>query len=394
MPMHLEGIRVIELTHWVAGPLAGQILGEWGADVVHVERIKVGDVTRGNGPFYNGESLYYRAFNRDKRSISLDFTKPEGLEVLFQLIEKADVFITNYTVDYLEKLGLNYERIKLRNPKVIACYISGFGLTGRYKDKKALDMVMQAMSGQMACNGEPDGPPFKTGTITGDYNGAYQAVQGILIALLGRERTGQGQLVDISITDALICGLEWRIPEYRLTGKTSLRTGNRRPTVSPCNLFAARDGYVYIAASSQKMYDRLAELIDDERLKGEQFSNNALRVQNVEELECIISDWMRDKACAWLVPVLEKAGVPSGPLNTPVDLAEGDYVDEKELVIVVEDPVLGKIPMMGTPIKMLSGYRTEHIGAPKLGQHNAEVYRELLGWNDEKIKEMAEAGIV
>ena len=394
MSMNLEGLRVIELTHWVAGPLAGQILGEWGADVIHVERAGTGDVTRGNGPFYQGESLYYGSFNRDKRSISLDITKSEGLEILLQLIETADVFITNYTASYLERCGLNYDVIKARNPKVIACYISAFGLYGRYKDKKALDMVMQAMSGQMACNGDPDGIPFKTGTITGDYNGAYQAVQGILIALWGREHTGEGQLVDVAITDALICGLEWRIVEQRLTGKTCLRTGNRRPTVAPCNLYPAKDGYVYIAASSQKMYEGLARLIGDERLNDERFANNTLRVQNVEELEAIICSWLKDKSCDWLVPMLEKAGVPNGPLNTPMDLANGDYVDEKDLVIEVEDPVLGKIPMMGTPIKMSSGYRSEHRGAPKLGQHNREIYQGLLNWSDEKLHEMAEAGLI
>lgn len=394
MSMNLEGIRVIELTHWVAGPLAGQIMGEWGADVIHVERAGAGDVTRGNGPFYNGESLYYRTFNRDKRSISLDITRAEGLEILLQLIKAADVFITNYTASFLEKCGLTYDLIKAHNPKVVACYISGFGLMGRHKDKKALDMVMQAMSGQMACNGEPEGLPYKTGTITGDYNGAYQAIQGILIALLGRERTGKGQLVDVAITDALICGLEWRIPEYRLTGKTSLRTGNRRPTVSPCNLYPTKDGYVYIAASSQKMYEKLVALIGDERLKDERFATNTLRVANVEELEELILEWLKNKPSSWVVTALEKAGIPSGPLNTPVDLANGDYVDEKELVIQVDDPVLGKIPAMGTPIKMLSGYRTEHTGAPKLGQHNAEVYHALLGWNDEKLKAMSEAGII
>lgn len=394
MAMNLEGIRVVEFTHWVAGPLTGQILGEWGADVIHVERVGTGDVTRGNGPFHEGESLYYRAFNRDKRSITLDIGKPEGLETLLQLIEQADVFLTNFQVSFLHKCGLTYELIKARNPKIVACYISGFGLTGRYKDKKALDMVMQAMSGQMACNGEPDGIPLKTGTISGDYNGAYQAVQGITIALLGRERTGEGQLVDIAITDALICGLEWRIPEYRLTGKTTLRTGNRRPTVAPCNLYATKDGYVYIAASSQKMYEKLVALIGDNRLKEERFSNNAQRVANVEALESLILEWLKDKPSAEVVPALEEAGVPSGPLYTPIDLANDNYVDEKELVIQVEDPVLGTIPMMGSPIKMASGYRTTHTGAPKLGQHNAEVYREFLGWNDEKLKKMAEAGVI
>lgn len=394
MSMNLEGIRVVELTHWVAGPLTGQILGEWGADVVHVERAGAGDVTRGNGPFYKGESLYYRAFNRDKRSVTLNVGTPDGHEIMMQLLEKADVFVTNYTASFLKKNGLTYEEVKARNPGIIYCCISGFGLTGRYKDNKALDMVMQAMSGQMACNGEPDGIPYKTGTISGDYNGAYQAVQGILIALLGKQRTGQGQLIDISITAALICGLEWRIPEYRLTGKTSLRTGNRRPTVAPCNLYATKDGYVYIAASSQKMYEKLVELIGDKQMLDERFSDNAHRIANIEELEQIILNWLSDKETLPIVDVLQAAGIPSGPLFTPMDLANDTYVDEQQIVIPVDDPVLGTIPAMGTPIKMTSGYRSEHRGAPALGQHNSEIYREVLGWDDAKLTEMKEAGII
>lgn len=394
MGMNLEEIRVVELTHWVAGPVAGQILGEWGADVIHVERAGSGDVTRMNGPFYKKESLYYRSFNRDKRSVTLDISKPEGLEAILEMIEKSDVFLTNYRVAFLEKCGLTYERIKERNPRAVACYISGFGLYGRYKDKKALDMVIQAMSGVMACTGDPDGRPVKVGTIIGDYIGGYQAALGILIALLGRERTGKGQLVDIAITDALICGLEWRIPEYRLTGKTTERTGNRRPTIAPCNLYTTRDGYVYIAAASQSMFDRLAELIGDERLKTQAFSKNSLRVANVEELDGIISGWLKEKTKAEAVELLEKAGVPSGPLVTPADLANGDYVDEKKLVIEVNDPMVGSIPLMGSPIKMGSGYRDRHMAPPTLGQHNGEVYREYLGWDGEKLDSMRKEGVI
>lgn len=394
MAMNLEGIKVVELTHWVAGPLCGQILGEWGADVVHVERAGVGDATRANGPFVNGESLYYRTFNRDKRSVTLDVARPEGLEVLFQLIEKADVFVSNYMPNYLKKIGITYETVKARNPKAVVCFISGYGLYGRYKDKKAFDMVMQAMSGQMACNGEPDGIPYKTGTITGDYNGAYQAVQGILIGLLGRERSGEGCLVDIAIDDALICGLEWRIPEYRLTGKTSLRTGNRRPTVSPCNLYRTQDGYVYISCSSQRMYEKFCDLIGDPRMQDECFATSTLRVANADALDAIIEEWLADKTVTWTVSAMEKAGVPCGPLNTPEDLARDDYVDEKDLVFEVDDPVLGRIPTMGTPIKMNRGYRTEHMGAPTLGQHNEAVYGEWLSWGPDKLKELSESGII
>ncbi len=394
MSMNLEGIRVVELTHWVAGPVAGQILGEWGADVIHVERAGVGDVTRTNGPFYKGESLYYRVFNRDKRSVTLDITKPEGLETILKMIEKSDVFLTNYRVAFLEKCGLTYEKIKERNPKIIACYISGFGLYGRYKDKKALDMVMQAMSGLMDCTGDPDGHPQKIGTIIGDYIGGYQAALGISIALLGRERTGKGQLVDIAITDALICGLEWRIPEYRLTGKTTERTGNRRPTVAPCNLYKTKDSYIYIAAASQKMFEKLSELIGDKRLHSPEFANNTLRIQNVEKLDAIVSEWLKDKTRAQALDMVEKAGVPNGPLLSPADLANDDYVDEKGVVFEIDDPVLGKIPTMGTPIKMGSGYRTNHIAPPTLGQHNREVYEEYLGWDATKVDEMKKAGII
>lgn len=393
--MNLSGIRVIEFTHWVAGPLAGQILGEWGADVIHVERVGTGDVTRENGPFYKGQSLYYRAFNRDKRSVTLDVSRPDGRETLFRLIEQSDVFLTNYTAHFLEKYGITYEALKARKSDLIACFLSGFGLTGRYREKKGFDMTMQAMSGLMALTGEPDGSPTKIGTIMGDYIGGYQAVIGILTALQGRNRTGQGQLIDVAITDSLIAGLEWRITECRLTGSTAGRTGNRRPTVAPCNLYRTTDGYIYIAASSQGLFERLARLIGDPRLQDEKFSSNKLRVANVEELDQIVQEWVGQYSKAEADEILEKAEIPSGLLQTPEDLAGDTYVDEKDLVVKVKDAALGEeIPLMGSPIRMSWGYRKAHIAPPLLGQHNREVYEELLGWDEAEQECRRRAGVI
>ena len=395
MDTNLQGIRVVELTHWVAGPLAGQILGEWGADVIHVERKGSGDVSRSIAPFYKGKSLYYRAFNRDKRSLSLDVTAEAGRKLLFRLLKEADVFITNYSTEFLEKHGLTWEIVHRECPRLIACYITGFGLTGPLSRKKSLDMVMQAMSGQMACTGEPDGIPYKTGTITADYSGAYQAVIGILTALLGRQRTGEGRLIDVGITDVMISALEWRIPEYRLTGKTTLRTGNRRPSTHPNNLYRAADGYLYIAASNQKMYERLCEVIGDPRMKEPRFAENPGRVANADALDAIIAEWTGGRSREELLGLLEQAGLPCGPLNTPADLAEGSYVDEKQLVMPLYDEELQEtIPYMNTAIKMDAGARECHRAAPPLGADTDEVLKEVLSLSEEEISELKRQGAV
>lgn len=394
MQMNLQGIRVLELAHWISGPLAGQILGEWGADVIKVERPGTGDITRSNFPKFKDESLYYRTFNRDKKSITLDTTSPEGREAFFQLIEQSDVLLTNFTTSFLEKVGITYETVRERNPKIVACFITGFGRTGKYKDKKALDMVMQAMSGLMSVTGEEGGRPLKVGTVIGDYIGAYQAVIGCLIGLLGRSIHGEGQMVDLGITDCLISGLEWRFTEQLLTGATSGKTGNRRANSGPSNLYEAQDGYVYIAANGQNLYDRLCEGIGDPELLDPMFANNDLRTRNYRALDEIIQRWVASMNQDEICGRLNQMGIPNGPVLSVQDLLKDSYLKDREMIVEVDDPVIGKLPLMQSPIKMSGGYRREHIAPPILGADNRAVYGGLLGWDEEKLENMRQKKII
>ena len=391
--MNLEGLRVLELAHWIAGPLAGQILGEWGAEVIKVERPKTGDITRANFPKYKGESLYYRTFNRDKKSITLDISSQEGKAVFFELVSQCDVLISNFTTSYLNKIGITYEELKKHNSNLIVCFISGFGRTGPYKDKKALDMVMQAMSGLMSMCGEENSRPLKVGTVIGDYIGAYQAVISVLIALEGRRRTGHGTMIDLGITDCIISSLEWRFTDYLLNGVSVKQTGNRRANSGPSDLYQTMDGYVYIAANGQNLYEKLCQGIGDERMKDDKFATNDLRVENHEELDGIIQGWAGKMTNNDLCAFLDQLGIPNAPVMSVEDLVRDPYLKERELLLNIEDPVLGEIPLMASPIKMEGG-RKDHLPPPLLGQDNKEVYNGLLGMDEQRMQKLKESGLI
>ena len=312
----LEGIRVLDLGRVVAAPICGQILGDLGADVIKVERVKGGDDVRGVAPFTkDGINLYYPTFNRNKRSITIDFRNPKGIEVLRRLIANADVLVENFRPGTMENMGLGYEEVRKINPRMIMASISGFGETGPYRDRAAFDWIVQAMSGFMSLSGDEATGPVRTGQpITDHMTGIYAAV-GILAALHNRSVTGLGQHIDMALFDTLITTLGSTIPDYGCNGVVQKPWGNR-DMVTPVNLYKTQQGEIYIHAGSDPLYQRLVNLLQNPVLSEERFRTIPGRNAEPDLIDGIITQWLSDKTAKEAEAILLEAGIGSTICST------------------------------------------------------------------------------
>ena len=397
MARPLEGVRVLDLTWVLAGPFGSMILADLGADVIKVERPPYGDISRTTGPYQNGWSGYFFSVNRGKRSLAIDLKHPEGRELFLRLVEHADVVIENFTPGTLEKLGLGYEVLSARNPRVILASISGFGQTGPYRDRPALDIVVQAMGGVLSITGEPGGPPIRPGVSYGDVVAGMFAVIGILAALRERERSGLGQAIDISMLDCQVTVMENAIMRYFVTGEVPGPLGTRHPSATPFQAFPTADGWIVIALGfgEENQWNLLCailgvpELIDDER-----FLTGPRRTQHHAELEPLLAAAFRQRTTAEWLDELLAAGIPAGPVNTVREVVADPQVRAREMIREVTHPVAGTIPIANTPVRM-SRSETGIAGPPPdLGGDTADVLGELLGLGEEEIRALAERGVL
>lgn len=397
VPRPLEDITVLDLTWVLSGPYASMILCDLGADVIKVERPPWGDVARTTGPYQNGWSGYFFSINRGKRSLAVDLRKAEGRELFLRLVEKADVVMENFTPGTMEKFGLGYAALSATNPRLIMARTSGFGQTGPYRDRPALDIVVQGMGGIMSITGEEGRGPVRPGASYGDIcAGLYTAV-GILAALHDRERTGLGQELDISMLDCQVSVLENAIMRYFVTGKPPEAIGTRHPSATPFQAFPTADGYIVVAMAFGEVNQwalfcgilGLPELIDDPR-----FGTGPRRNARHAELEPILSAALQKRTTAeWLADFLD-AGIPSGPLNTIPDVVNDPQIQHREMVRPVTHPVAGTIPIANTPLRMsrsLSGIKGP---PPSYGEHSAHVLGELLGMSEDEIAALVAMGVV
>jgi len=393
----LAGLRVVDLTQALAGPFCTMILGDLGADVIKVERPRVGDQSRGWGPpFLEGESAYYLSTNRNKRSVTLDFGSPAGQEVLHRLLAGADVFVTNIPRwESLRKRGLDYETVHRRWPRLVYCIISGFGMTGPYAGRSGYDLVAQAMSGTMALTGEPDGEPMRFPTPLADMTAGLYSVIGILAALEVRSRTGEGQLVDISLVEGQINWLTNVAGSYFATGQEPPRLGNVHPSITPYQPFQTKDGRIILAVGSERLWRRLCGVLGVEDTVGQdpRFATNQDRNRHREELVEILTGILSQHETAYWLPLFEEAGIPSGPiygvgeaLNDPQVLARGGVVE-------LQHPLAGVVRSLGNPVHLSDTPPAYHRAPPLLGQHTEEVLREL-GYDLETIERLKAEGVV
>ena len=395
----LAGIRVLDLSQALAGPVSGRIMADLGAEVIKVEVPEVGEVARRMGTsFLNGESLYYMTFNRSKKGITLNLRTPQGREVFSHLVRVSDVVLDNFRPGVTARLGVNFDTLKEINPTIVCCSVSGFGADGPYSARPVFDSVVQALSGAMSVTGEPDGGPAVMGFAVTDIGGGYGATVGILTALLARERTGVGQRVDLSLLDVQLTFQGHLTEAYLGRGVIPTAGGSVQSANLPNGAFRASDGrYLQIHCATQKFYEELAAGLSENipELEGlpqdQRFNTMEGRRKNWAELREILDDAFATKtADEWMEALGER--VPIAPVNNVAQALDDPQVQHRNMVVEVDHPVAGKYRMPGNPIKM--GQEEVFYPAPALGQHNGEVLGDLLGYTTEQIDAMREQGIV
>lgn len=394
MKTALEGIRVLDLGRVLAAPSAGALLGDMGAEVIKVEQPVKGDDSRNFAPMVNGVSCYYKNFNRSKKGITLDLKK--GKDVLLDLVRISDVLIENFRPGTMEKLGLGYDELKKINPRLIYGSISGFGSTGPYRNRAGYDTMSQAWSGVMSITGWPDKDPVRCGASFGDVIGGLNLVIGVLAALRYRDATSEGQFVDISLTDGCVVAEASMMQVYLSTGKVPVRNGNAYTSSAPGGGYRSKDGYVVINGSAPKFWKLLCdtmgrpELVNDPR-----FETNALRVQNRVPLDEIVTEWTSSLTTDEVIDKLLPMGFACAPILTLDKVAANEQIaGARNMFPEIDDPEVGRMRFTNSAVKLSETPPEIRSPAPKLGQHNAEIYGSLLGYSRERLAELAQNGII
>ncbi len=396
-PGPLAGIRVLDLTWVLAGPYAAMILCDLGAEVVKVERPPHGDVARTTGPFVNNQSMYFQSVNRGKRSISIDLRSEEGRDLFLRLVDEADVVMENFTPGVMDKLGIGPEALLERNPRLIFASTSGFGQTGPWRDKPALDIIVQGMGGVMSITGYPDEPPARPGTSIGDICGGLYTAVGILAALREREQSGQGQSVDISMLDCQIAILENAVARYFATGEEPGPLGTRHPSATPFQAFPTADGWIVVALSwgiATQWEIFCAELGLPQLVGDERFETSFKRTENHAELEPLLFEATRKRSTEHWVSTLAQYGIPIGPLNTIGQAVQQEQIAAREMITTVRHPVAGDVTMAASPLKLSRTPGRVYGYGPQFGQDTVDVLEEWLGVLPEETERLADSGIV
>ena len=390
----LEGVKIIDFTHWLAGPFGTMILCDLGAEVIHVERITATDTNRGDGPYVNGISSYRYSLERGKKSIQVDLKDPTGLQIVKDLINKADVVTENFSVGVMEKLGLGYEQFEGTNPGLIYASCSGYGQTGPRAQQGAFDVIAQGFSGLMSITGEPDGRPMRVGTSVGDtFGGTYMAL-GILSALYERDRSGKGQRIDVSMVESVIYNLENAIIRYSITGQIPQRIGTRHPLITPFQTFETANGYICIAGlrdwEAFCFILGLEELATDDR-----FNTGEKRTQNHGVLEPILTEALKKQTTQHWIEVLDGIAV-SGPINNLEDMIEDPHIKARNSIVSL--PVPGEneqqVKVSNTPVRLSRTPADVSKRAFVVGEHTKSILNEWLNYDDKTIIDLEEKGIL
>lgn len=407
MAQALEGITVLDLTRVVAGPYAGQTLGDLGADVIKVERRGGGDDARMLGPPWmplassedSDQSTYFQTVNRNKRSLTIDFTSPRGAELLRRMIPKCDVLIENFRTGTLARYGLGYEDLRQINPALVYCSVTGFGQNGPYSDRSGYDYLIQAMGGVMYLtgieDGEPGAGPMRVGVPLVDIIAGQNATVGILAALRHAERTGEGQHVDISLLDSQIAALLNPFAAWLNGGTVIGRTGVNHPTAAPYGPIRTADGHVLLATFNDREFVRVAEVLGHpEWATDPRFAESANRVANRRLVNEMITECMAARPSAHWIEVFNQAKVSCGPINSMEEIANDPQVGARDMVVSMDHPAFGQIRLAGSPLK-LNATPVDYRHAPPMpGAHNREVLHELAGVDDDTFASLVADEIV
>jgi crotonobetainyl-CoA:carnitine CoA-transferase CaiB-like acyl-CoA transferase len=392
----LKGVRILDLSQYIAGPYGTLLLGDLGAEIIKIENPEGGDLSRNLRQYtHKDESAYYLSFNRNKKSLTLNFRNPKATEIFYELAKVSDVVYDNFRSGMLEKFQIDYESLKKINPRIISCSVTGFGSDSPYKDRPALDLLIQAYSGVMSFTGEPGRPPVRLGIPMGDLNGAMFAVMAVLGALYFRQVTGKGQRLDIGMLDGLISLMTYRA-QYCLLGKEIPEpVGSGHVSAVPIRAFKARDGkYLTIDAAQDKFFQNVCQALGiPETGKDPRFNSVAARLKNRDALFEILERKFLEKDRDTWVDLLIKADVPVGPVNDVAQALTDPSVLARNMVVPVNH--LGeKIKMLGNPIKMSEMGEEVFAGAPTLGQHTDEILAAYLGYSKERIAALKQEKVI
>lgn len=368
----------MDLSRVLSGPFCTMVLGDLGADVLKIEEPEKGDEIRMWPPFVDGESCAYLSVNRNKRSLTLDLKKEQGKEIFFQLVAGRDVLVENFRPGTMERLSLGFDAIQKVNPRMVYCCISGYGRTGPYSHKAGYDAIIQAHGGLMSITGEPGGPPVRAGISLADLSAGILGAIGILAALRARELTGRGQMVDTSLFEGLICLLTYHAQHYLSAGMMPQKLGTAHPSAVPYQAFDVKDGALMVGALNQKLWVKLCEALElMELVEDPRFKTPPDRSANRDELGQIIGQALRKLDMAEASRRLEETGVPYAPINDLGQLFSDPQVLYREMLTQVEHPKLGKLAMLGIPIKFSETKAAIAMPPPMLGEHTEEVLKEL-----------------
>ena len=390
----LQGIKVLDFTRVLAGPYASMVLGDLGAEIIKVEQPKVGDIARGNGPFIGDISSYFLSLNRGKKSITLDISKPEGAEIALKLAEQSDILLENFVPGTMKRFGLPYEIVSARNTQLIYASISGFGQTGRYASRPALDVIIQAMGGIMSITGEEGGPPVRPGASLGDITAGLFTCIAILSALQERGKSGQGQYIDISMLDCQVALLENAFARYFATGEVPKALGTRHPVFTPFQAYKTSDGFVAIAlvGTQWPLFCTAIERLD--LIDSPNFSDGWQRTLHYDEIDPIISGVIKTKTSQEWLKLLGELEIPCAPVNRIDQVANDPHVNDRGMFVDVPCPGMGTAKVVNCPVKFSRTPVKVEKCSPDLGEYTGYVLKTLLKLSDGEIASLSQQKVI
>lgn len=395
MKKALEGVRVLDLTTFMSGPYASMVLGDLGAEVIKIEEPGSGDASRQIPPyFHEGESLYYISLNRNKKGVTLNLNTEQGKNLFYGLVKKADIVLENFRPGVTKKLGVDYERLKTINPQIIYGSITAYGPEGPYGQRPAYDLIIQALSGSMSMTGEQETGPLRLGVPMGDLAGSMWAIIGILSALQYREKTGEGQIVDISLLDSLTSLITYPALYFSHGGEIAQPLGSGHQAIVPFQAFQTKDYYVAVTCANEKFWGLLCQALGMSELAADpRFAKMGDRLQHKKELNAILSKVFSEKTNAEWEKILSQAGVPCAPVQT-MDRVFADPALRYRGMIIAMDHFGEELRSFGNPLKMSATSITEYRTPPRLGADNQEILGKYLGLSAEEIGRMKKEGIL
>ncbi|HSG25437.1 MAG TPA: CoA transferase [Anaerolineales bacterium] len=393
----LKDVVIIDLTRVLAGPYCTQMLGDLGAEVIKVEMPGQGDDTRQWGPPFteSGESAYFLSANRNKRSLTLNLKSEQAIEILKGLIARADVLVDNFRTGTLERFGLDDDTLQQIRPGLIYATITGYGYTGPYADRPGYDFMVQAMGGLMSVTGPEDGEPIRVGIAIADLATGIFTVSAILAALYGRERTGQGQRIDMSLIDSQVAMMSYVASNYLVSGELPGRLGNGHPNIVPYQSFKAKDQHFAFAAGNDRQWNKFCEALGKtEWMEDERFATNRARVQNRAQVVSELKEVFATRTAREWMDLCEQIGIPTAPINDMAQVFEDPQVQDREMLLDVPHAGGGSVPLVASPLKIPTAPVEVRYPPPLLGQHTDEILTSMLGLDAERIRQLREDGVI